>query len=106
MKIRITSTIRAQQPEAPSHLEPGLSNDNVGFEVLEAPYPAAAVLSHLLGQSCSDWNLTDYDESTGCGAFVSIDLEGPEKGSVLDISSTKPTPATRTVVYRREAEQL
>lgn len=104
MNILITSTIGAQQPEAPSHLEPGLSNDTVCFRVSKAPYPSAAVLSHLLSEACSDWHLSVYEQSTGSGTFISIDFDGPEEGSVVDISSAKPVPETRFVVYRSEPE--
>jgi hypothetical protein len=104
VNILITSTIAAVQPEAPSHLEPGLSNDIVCFKVAAAPYPSAAVLSHLLSEVCSDWHLSAYEPSTGTGTFISIDFEGPETGSVVYISSAKPIPETRFVVCRPEPE--
>jgi hypothetical protein len=71
---------------------------------LQAPYPSAAVLSHLLGEECSDWNMTTYDQDTGTGAFLSIDFDGPEEGSVLDLSSTKPTQERRFILHRHQTE--
>lgn len=104
MNILIVSTITAQQPDAPSHLEPGLSNDTVHFRVMQTPYPSAAVLSHLLSEECSDWNLSSYDADTGNGAFISIDFDGPEEGSVIDISSTKPIHETSFILHRHQTE--
>lgn len=106
MNILIISTITAQQPEAPSHLEPGLSNDTVHFKVLLTPYPSAAVLSHLLSEECSDWNLTAYDQCTGMGAFISIDFEGPEKGVVLNLSSTTTIRKTSFVLNRHQPDTV
>lgn len=104
MNILIVSTITAQQPGAPSHLEPGLSNDTVHFRVMQAPPPSAAVLSHLLGEECSDWILSSYDACTGVGAFISIDIDGPEEGSVIEISSTKQIHETCFILHRHQAE--
>lgn len=104
MNILIISTITAQQPEAPSHLESGLSNDTVHFKVLRSPYPPAAVLNHLLAEKCSDWSLTTYDQGTGIGTFISIDLEGPKEGTALNLSSTTPIRQTSFVIQRHQTE--
>lgn len=106
MNILIVSTITALAPEAPSHLEPGLGNDTVHFRVLQGPYPTSAVLSHFLSEECSDWNLSAYDESTGSGAFICIDFDGPDEGSVLDISSTKPVQEKRFILHRHQMEMV
>lgn len=106
MDIIITSTIAAQQPEMPSHLEPGLGNDISWFKVLLPPYFNAAMLSHLLAEECSEWILTTYDENTGVGAFLSIDFEGPHESTVIKLSSTKPIPENRTILYVREKAKL
>lgn len=106
MNILIVSTITAQQPDAPSHLEPGLSNDTVHFRVLQAPYPSAVVLSHLLSEECADWNLSSYDPDTGIGVFISVDFDGPKEGTVLDISSTKPIQETRFILHRHQNDPV
>lgn len=106
VNILIISTITAQQPEAPSHLVSGLSNDTVHFKVLQPPYPPAAVLNHLLAEECSDWSLTTYDQGTGIGAFISIDLEGPDEGAEFNLSSTTPIRQASFVIQRHQTETM
>lgn len=104
LKIKIVERLSAEHPGAPSHLEPGLGNDTLWFRAEQPPYPEPAVLSHLLSQECSEWCLASYDPQTGYGAFISIDFEGPDVGTVIDLSSTAPMPEERFIVYVSEPE--
>lgn len=104
MKIKIVEKLLAQLPEAPSHLEPGLGNDTVWFTSAQTPYPEPAVLSHLLSEECAEWCLASYDPLTGSGSFVSIDFDGPDVGTVIDLSSNTPMPEERYIVYVSEPE--
>lgn len=102
VEIRIIARKEALAPEAPSHLEPGLADDKTWFQVKAQPYPSKPLINHLLSLHCSDWILNNYNQEIGCGDFTSIDLEGPEVDSILDISSSIPLPESRVVILLRE----
>jgi hypothetical protein len=100
--IRITGKIAPAPLCDDIRLEPGQGNDVVSFVVLSLPFPTKAQISHWLGVRCSEWVLTSYDYESGIGVFLSIDFDGPEVDSILDIDCTHKLPEARTIIYIRE----
>ncbi|MDZ5605311.1 hypothetical protein SJI00_21280 [Pseudomonas sp. RP23018S] len=100
--IRITGKIGPAPLWDDIRLEYGQGNDAVSFAVVAQPYPTSDQMNHWLGVRCSDWVLTTYDINTGVGLFLSIDFDGPEVGSILDIDSSHQLPEARTIIYIRE----
>jgi hypothetical protein len=102
--IRITGKIAPAPLYEDIRLEPGQENDVVSFVVVSPPFPTIAQINHWLGMHCSEWVVTSYDYGNGAGVFLSIDFEGPEVDSIIDIDCTHQIPESRTIIYIRGPE--
>lgn len=83
IKIRVTKSTAAPDPNLPSQFFPGCGSDRFSFQVITWHRPPMDAMNRLIDSLMTDYMLMDYDVTQGSGRVVCVDTIGPKMGEIF-----------------------